>query len=167
MADLKIRPATLDDRAKLEELISICYADVYPGWYDEDILVDALPVMLKIDEKLLSSGRYLVAEKAGAFAGCGGWSMAQPGTGAQSEGLGHIRHFATHPDFMRQGVGGAILETCVRHAREAGVKRLQCFSSLAAEDFYARNGFEKLQDANVMLDGRVSFPAILMERTLS
>lgn len=167
MAELKIRPATEADRAELEALITECYSEVYPGWYDEDTLEYGLPAMLRLDADLLASGRYMVAESGGRILGCGGWSTAQPGSQAVESGVGHIRHFATRTDSMRQGVGGAILKNCIEAAAAAGVKRLQCFSSLSAEEFYARHGFEKLQETHVLLAGETPFPAVLMERTLT
>ncbi|MCB1383090.1 MAG: GNAT family N-acetyltransferase [Notoacmeibacter sp.] len=166
MPIVAIRPAGEADRSLLEDLIADCYATVYPGWYDAEVLENALPAMLRIDPALLSSGRYLVAFAGSVAAGCGGWSVATPGTGALSSGTGHIRHFATRPGMMGKGVGGAILERCVAEARAAGVSRLQCFSSLAAEGFYARHGFAKQQDVTVMI-GEAAFPAVLMERLLA
>lgn len=157
--ELSVRVATEADRDQLEQLISDCYSEVYPNWYDDEVIDAAKHSMLRVDANLLASGRYMAAEKGGKLAGCGGWSIASPGTG-------QIRHFATHPDFMRQGVGAAILNACFDAAAKEGVKTLQCFSSTAAEEFYARHGFERKQDVSIMLDGRVAFPAVLMEKTL-
>lgn len=166
MSNLIVKPATEADREALEELISVCYGQVYPGWYDADVLVDALPAMLKVDAKLLASGRYLGAYKDGKLVGCGGWSTTEPGTGGTQSGIGHIRHFATHPDFMRQGVGAAILRACIKAAADADLQRLQCFSSLAAEAFYAQEDFAPKQEVTIMLGENIPFPAILMERPL-
>ena len=163
---LEIRPADISDRVVLEQLIAECYATVYPNWYDAELLDDALPAMLRIDPALLASGRYFVANFDSHVAGCGGWSAGAPGR-ERSDGAGHIRHFATHPDFMGKGVGGTVLEHCVADAKVNGMARLQCFSSLPAESFYARHGFEKLNEVNVMLGESVSFPAVLMQRGLA
>jgi N-acetylglutamate synthase-like GNAT family acetyltransferase len=167
MAELTLRPATEADRAEIEALIDACYAEVYPGWYDEETLEYGLPANLRIDADLLASGRYLVAESEGRILGCGGWSTDQPGTQAVAGGIGNIRHFATRPAVMRQGVGSAILKTCIAAASDAGVKRLQCFSSLAAEAFYALHGFERVKETHILLGGDTPFPAILMELTLA
>jgi GNAT superfamily N-acetyltransferase len=163
---LTIRPAMESDRAVLEDLIADCYATVYPGWYEEETLEEALPAMLRIDPALLNSGRYLVARMGNVIAGCGGWSAAAPGIAASEPASGHIRHFATRPDAMGKGVGGTILEHCVSEAAASGLSALKCFSSLAAEGFYARHGFVKLDNASVMLGSGAYFPAVLMERTL-
>jgi N-acetylglutamate synthase-like GNAT family acetyltransferase len=162
---LEIRPAGEADKPELESLIAECYAAVYPGWYDEEMLSEAMPQMLRIDARLLASGHYFVASFDKQVAGCGGWSAGAPGS-EQGNTSAHIRHFATHPHFMGKGVGGTILEHCVSEAQAQGLARLQCFSSLPAESFYARHGFAKIDEVNVMLGGRVAFPAVLMERAL-
>lgn len=163
---ISVRPAGPDDRDALESLIGDCYGAVYPGWYDEDTLSDALPAMLRIDPALLESGRYFAAHIGGRLAGCGGWSLATPGSGALEQATGHIRHFATDPALMRSGVGSAIIDRCMHEARQAGVKTLKCFSSLAAEQFYARHGFERIDAVNIMLGDGIPFPAVLMEKKL-
>jgi GNAT superfamily N-acetyltransferase len=165
-ADLTIRAAGDSDRAALEALIAECYASVYPGWYGEEVLGDALPAMLRIDPALLGSGRYLLASMGDDLAGCGGWSIGVPKSGEVSDGIGHVRHFATRTDLMGKGVGGAILDRCVAEASHAGMSKLRCFSSLPAEQFYARHGFSKLGDVNVMLGEGVYFPAVQMEKAL-
>ncbi len=164
--DLTMRAADGGDRAALERLIGDCYSAVYPGWYGKDVLGLAMPAMLHIDPVLLSSGRYFAASFGGALAGCGGWSANAPGNSASTEKTAHIRHFATHPDFMGKGVGGAILDRCISEASNTGMAQLRCFSSLPAEGFYARHGFQKLDSVNVMLSDGVHFPAVLMERGL-
>jgi GNAT superfamily N-acetyltransferase len=166
-AGLKIRPAGNGDRPALESLIAECYTAVYPGWYEEDVLGGAMPAILRIDPVLLTSGRYLVATLKEKIAGCGGWSMGAPRSAASDADTGHIRHFATHPDFMGKGVGGAILDRCIDEASRKGMTKLRCFSSLPAESFYARHGFGKLDNVNVMLSDGAYFPAVLMERALS
>ena len=165
-ADLTIRAAGNEDRAVLEALIAECYAAVYPGWYDGDVLGEALPAMLRIDPALLSSGRYLLASMGNDLAGCGGWSAGAPKSGEVTEATGHVRHFATRTDLMGRGVGGAILDRCIDEASKAGMSRLRCFSSLPAEKFYARHGFARLGEVSVMLSEGVYFPAVQMERGL-
>jgi GNAT superfamily N-acetyltransferase len=164
--DLKIRKASEDDRSILETLIADCYATVYPGWYDNELLGEALPAMLKIDTKLLNSGRYFVATVGDEIAGCGGWSAGAPGKEQNEQAVGHIRHFATSTDQMGKGIGGAILDHCISEAAGAGLAKLKCFSSLPAEGFYSRHGFAKIDTVNVMLGETVYFPAVLMEKQL-
>ena len=87
--------------------------------------------------RLLASGNFTVAEsEAGAIIGCGGWSKERPGSNEIAEGIGHVRHFATHPKWLHRGIGRAIFETCVKQAEAAGIGRFQCYSSLVAIPFY-------------------------------
>ena len=167
MADIMVRAATLDDRPALEALIEACYGTVYPGWYDPELLDAALPQMLRIDPRLLASGRYFAATVDAWLAGCGGWSLAAPGQAANAAGSGHIRHFATHPDLMRGGVGSAILRRCIDEAAAAGVGELMCFSSLPGEPFYARHGFVRRDEVTIMLGETIAFPAVLMRRPMA
>ncbi len=160
-----VRVASVEDREQLEALIDVCYSIIYPGWYDEELLTETLPAMLRIDPKLLESGRYFSATIDGRLAGCGGWSVSPP-IGEKLSGTGHIRHFATHPDFMRKGVGSAILIRCVDEAVSEGVVKLQCFSSHPGEPFYAQHGFSTVEPVNIMMGEGAAFPALLMERNL-
>jgi hypothetical protein len=54
--------------------------------------------------------------------------------------LGHIRQFATHPNWTRRGIGRALFERCVADARAAGVCTFECYSSIGAERFYRALG---------------------------
>lgn len=165
MPAITLRPASAADRVALEALIAECYGAIYPGWYDTDVLEEAMPQMLRIDARLLESGRYFVALADGELAGCGGWSANAPGRDASA--TGHIRHFATRPELMRKGVGGAILDRCVADARTSDVTGLQCFSSLPGEAFYARHGFRRIDTVTIMLGESAPFSAVLMRKDLS
>jgi GNAT superfamily N-acetyltransferase len=166
MSALRIRPVTPSDRDVLETMIEACYAASYPGWYDAELLRAALPLMRRTDDKLLASGRYFIAFLGEDLAGCGGWSMWTPGTKEEQPGIAHIRHFATHPSFMRRGVAGAILRRCFEESAATGVRLLQCYSSRAAETFYAHHGFQRVREININLSPTVAIPAILMEKML-
>ena len=166
MDTITIRQAGECDREALEALIANCYMHIYPDWYDEDTLEEAMPIMLRIDPALLASGNYLAAHVGGELAGCGGWSKAAPGSTPNEVATGHIRHFATRPGLMRQGVGRTIIRACIDAAREAGLEKLKCFSSLPAERFYARSGFKRIAEVTVMLGESAPLATVLMEMEL-
>ena len=89
--------------------------------------------------------------------GIGGWSRERPGDARIEPGLAHLRHFATHPDWCRRGVGRLIYEVCEARARESGIEVLECCSSLNGEAFYAALGFESFERIDVpMGEGRSS-----------
>jgi GNAT superfamily N-acetyltransferase len=161
---LNIRLATPADAEALSALIFASYSRLYKGWYADDELAAAVPLMSKANPHLLGSGTYYVAELAGEIAGCGGWTETPPGGGQIVKGTAHIRHFATHPDHIRQGVARGLIERCLADAGERRVSLFKCMSSLPAERFYARLGFRRVGPADFVLPGGVRLAAIVMER---
>ena len=127
------------------------------------MLAGALPYLTKANPTLLACGTYYVAEREpGNLVGCGGWTAAMPGSGEITEGEAHIRHFATHPEWTRFGIGSALLARCISDARSAGVRKLHCISTLNAERFYWAAGFETVEPTDVPMGPSITFPAILM-----
>jgi N-acetylglutamate synthase-like GNAT family acetyltransferase len=98
--------------------------------------------------------------------GCGGWTREQPGDGITKEGIGHIRHFATHPEWIRRGIGRAIYQRCEADARKAGITRFECYSSLNAEVFYSALGFERIRPVDLEMTANVLLTSLLMHRRL-
>jgi len=131
------------------------------------MLRSALPHMITANPKLLASGTYYVAEaEQGNLVGCGGWTVARPGSGEIVEGEGHIRHFATHPNLVRRGVGANLLARCFSTARHHSIRKLYCFSTLGAERFYEAFGFKRIGPIEVPMGQSLMFPAILMTANL-
>src|SRR5690606_20106321 len=112
--------------------------------YDPDLLARALPLMCRANPRLLESGTYYVAERAGVIVGCGGWTREPPGGGPAAPAEGHVRHFATHPSAIRSGVGAAMLRRCFEDAAGAGIGLLHCNATRPAVPFYAAAGFARI-----------------------
>jgi predicted N-acetyltransferase YhbS len=157
-----IRPATLADARAVSDVLAASYSLFYRGWYRDDILDRALPAMTRANPALLASGTYYVAETGGRIVSCGGWSREKVG-GAATPGLFHIRHFATHPDFVRRGAAGAVIERCLAEAEAAGAHEMEALSSLPAEAFYAGHGFRTQAAVHVPMAG-AAFACMLMRR---
>ena len=166
MDKIVIRAATPGDHNMLSELLAAAYGALR-GSYDPRGLEAALPFMSRANPRLLASGTYYVAEIDGIAAGCGGWSAEKPGSGEVVDGIGHIRHFATHPAFLRLGVARRLLEHCLREAAEAGVKTMMSQSTLPAETFYASAGFRSVGQVEVEMAPGLILPAIDMRLELS
>ena len=131
--------------------------------YDAELLEQVLPRMTVAQPGLLQSGTYYVAEASdGAIVGCGGWTKERPGTAEIKAGLGHIRHFGVHPDWTRCGVGKAIYTRCELDARDSGVSKFECYSSLNGEAFYSALGFRRLAQIDLVIFDGVSFPSVHM-----
>jgi N-acetylglutamate synthase-like GNAT family acetyltransferase len=165
--DILIRVARPADVRPIDELLKVSYPALMASAYDPEVLAPALKLMTRANPTLLASGTYYVAEDpAGLVVGCGGWTRERPGTGTIEGGLGHIRHFGTHPDWARRGVGRAIYQHCEKLARAAGVKHFEAYSSLNGESFYRALGFERVREMDIELNPRVSLRAVLMRRDI-
>jgi GNAT superfamily N-acetyltransferase len=162
-----IRIATPTDSDAVNALLVASYSTLLAACYDSDMLAGALPYLTKGNPTLLACGTYYIAERErerepGNLVGCGGWTAAKPGSGEITEGEAHIRHFATHPEWTRCGIGSALLARCISDARSAGVCKLHCFSTLNAERFYRAAGFETVEPIDVPMGPSMTFPGILM-----
>jgi N-acetylglutamate synthase-like GNAT family acetyltransferase len=166
-SDFVIRAATLEDEPAVNALLEASYPILMQEEYDQHLLSAALPAMTRANPELLRSRTYYVAEtRSRKVVGCGGWTRERPGTGDVEDGLGHIRHFASHPDWIGRGIGRLIYEACERQARSGSVTRFECCSSLNAEGFYARLGFETVRRIEIELGPHLTLPSILMRRSI-
>lgn len=162
-----IREATISDREGVTEVLAASYPELMKTGYEPSVLEAALPGIITANPMLLTSGSYFVAlSKADVVMGCGGWTRERPGTGELNAGLGHIRHFATHPAFAGKGIGRSIYLACERQARTAGIRRFECYSSLNAEGFYKSLGFQPVGKIDVALGNGQIFPSIHMMREI-
>jgi len=164
-SDYEIRVATPKDAAAVERLLRASYTDLMASSYDEEELAPALDLMTNANPSLLGSGTFYLAElSTGLLVGCGGWTLEQPGTGTVEPRVGHVRHFAVHPDWTRHGIGRTIFSFCESTARAAGVMAFECYSSLNAEGFYRALEFKRIREIDIELQPHVTLRAVLMRR---
>jgi len=78
---------------------------------------------------------FLVAEADGQVIGCGALHVIW-------DDLGEVRTLLVHPDWLRHGVGRAIVEGLEERARELGLSRLFCLTFEV--DFFTRRGFSPI-----------------------
>ena len=158
-----IRIATPTDSDAVSALLVASYSTLLAACYESDMLAGALPHLTKANPALLACGTYYVAEREPSnLVGCGGWTAAKPGSGEITECEAHIRHFATHPEWTRCGIGSALLARCISDARTTGVRKLHCFSTWNAERFYRAAGFQTVGPIDVPMGPTMTFPGILM-----
>ena len=163
-----IRVANATDAASVGRLLEASYNALLPAFYDKAILAQILPLITKANPLLLNSGTFYVAVAGRAnVVGCGGWSMRRPKIGVKKNSQGSIRHFATHPDWLRQGIGGDILRRCMKDAKAHKLQSMNCYSALGAETFYEACGFAIIERIEVPISAEIAFPATLMHRELS
>jgi len=158
-----IRITKPTDSDAVNALLVASYSKLLTACYDSDTLARALPYLTKANPTLLACGTYYVAERGpGNLVGCGGWTAENPGTEEIIEGEAHIRHFATHPEWTRQGIGSTLLARCISDALSLGIRKLHCVSTLNAERFYQAAGFNTIGPIDVQLGLSVTFPGVLM-----
>ena len=149
------------------EAVTAVLASAYPGLmaadYDPAVMAATLPALTIANPVLLASGTYYVQEASGGrIVSCGGWTHAEPGTDKIEDGVAHLRHFGTHVDWIRKGLGTGIFGCCRREALAAGIRSFRCFSSLGAEAFYVSLGFRAVGRMDLTLSGNMSLPMITM-----
>lgn len=163
MKNYSVRVATLSDFAGVNALLQASYPILMKPAYDEVLLAPALKLMTRANPALLASGTFYIAEAQDeSMVGCGGWTLERPGNDAVEAGLGHIRHFGTHPDWTNLGIGRAIYRLCETDARSARITSFECNASLNAEKFYSALGFESIRRMDCELNSSVMLPGVLM-----
>ena len=166
---LSLRAARLSDLSAVDLLLSRSYPRLLAADYPPSVMVTALPIIARARPDLLTSGRYYLAFGAGGqLLGAGGWSAAAPGPSDQpaagAAAVGHVRHVATDPMAVRQGVARAVMQAVFDAALGAGVTRMECLSTRTAVPFYAAIGFRVLGPVDVPLRAGIVFPAVRMIR---
>jgi N-acetylglutamate synthase-like GNAT family acetyltransferase len=162
---MKIRVASERDATSVDHVLQSSYGTLMKESYDAALLERVLPAMTKANPVLLSSGTYYVAICDTNIVACGGWTAQKPGTGEVVPKLGHIRHLATHPGWVRQGIGKAIYGMCECQAIAAGIDTFEVFASINAFPFYAAIGFDMVRKLEVAM-GDGNLPIALMTKSL-
>jgi GNAT superfamily N-acetyltransferase len=160
-----VRVAKPNDADAVGAVLRASYPTLMASGYPPDSLARAVPLMVRANPALLRCGTYYLAQGPdGVATGCGGWTFERPGAVDEplDRSLGHIRHFATHPNWLRQGIGRALFERCAADARAAGVRWFECYSSLVAEPFYGALGFVTVEPITIDMGPGLAFPSIRM-----
>jgi GNAT superfamily N-acetyltransferase len=164
---ITIRAANAGDLAAVDRLLSRSYPRLLAPDYPASVLVLAVPRIARARPELLASGTYFLAEDVeGRLLAAGGWTRGAP-TGDSPRDTGHVRHVATDPDALRQGVGRALMTRVMLDARGAGMLWLDCLSTRTAVPFYSALGFRTLAPIEVQLAPGITFPAVRMMADLA
>lgn len=140
--------------------------------------VAASHAIMGLDTQLIEDGTYLVAERDGVIAGCGGWSKratlygGDHSTGLRDPALldpahdpAKIRAMYTNPDFARQGVGRLILEGCESAAARHGFTSVELMATLSGERLYKASGYAPIEKVDAVANG-IAIPLIRMRKQL-
>lgn len=174
---LQTRWASEADLPALQALMMLAIDNLQAGFLTPE-QVAASHAVMGLDTQLVKDGTYLIAEKDGVIAGCGGWSKrATLYGGDHSEDLrdpelldpahdpAKIRAMYTHPDFARQGVGRLVLQTCEQAAADNGFSSVELMATLSGEPLYRAAGYSPVEKVESRVGG-VTVPLILMRKPL-
>ena len=139
------RRATLADLPALRSLMALAIDGLQSEFLSPEQVIASRAIM-GLDTQLVEDGTYLLAERDGVIAGCGGWSRRATLYGGDHSAdlrdpkfLDPTRHAAkiramyTHPAFARQGVGRLILSECEKAAEAAGFSVVELMATLSGE----------------------------------
>ncbi|MDZ4089187.1 MAG: GNAT family N-acetyltransferase [Tabrizicola sp.] len=165
---ITLRRAAPSDLGGVDRLLMRSYPRLLAADYPPSTLVLAVPRFARAQPELLASGRYFVAEDAqGRILAAGGWSRQSPSGRAVAETTGHVRHVATDPDAVRQGLGRMVMERVMQEAREAEVRWLDCLSTRTAVPFYRSLKFRAMNAQELVLGPGIAFPVMRMVADLT
>jgi GNAT superfamily N-acetyltransferase len=158
-----LRVARQSDADAVTAVLTSAYPGLMARDYDPAILAATLPAMTVANPRLLASGTYYVQEVRGSLiVACGGWTHEEPRTNRVENGVAHLRHFGTHVEWIRMGLGAGIFQRCREEARAARVHTFRCFATLGAEPFYASLGFQTVERIDLAIGSGVKLPSIIM-----
>jgi len=136
-----LRPATPADRGAVGALLRAAYGTCLAQDYDADVLRRALPAISRPNDALLRCGTwYVVLDRVGDLVACGGYTLHPPGSARIDPGIGHLRHFATHPEHLRRGLGRRIAKAVAHHASASEIRIFEAASTRTATGFYSSLG---------------------------
>lgn len=165
--DLRIRPAGPEDADLVTAVLTASYGALWRGHYTDADLEAVLPLVTLAQPRLLASHRFFLVFAGGQAAGCGGWSEDVPGKpGHVVEGTGHIRHFGVDPAHLRKGIGHMLYRACCDQAVQAGIVRLEAWSSLQAVPFYQRLGFRIIEPFAIEMGNGMRLASVRMSTDL-
>lgn len=176
---VRLRAATLDDRASLQELIARSAREIGGRDYSAEQIEGALQGTFGVDSQLILDGTYFVAEAGARLVGCGGWSMRRTlfggDSGSERDGArldpavdaARIRAFFVDPEHARSGIGRALLERCEREAAAHGFTRLELMATRPGVRLYGALGYQKAPAIHYSLGPGLTLELVPMTKTLA
>jgi GNAT superfamily N-acetyltransferase len=153
-----VRIATEGDLAVIAAIIERAVSSLQ-GDFLSPSEIEASRRFMGADTQLVRDATYFCAVVDDRIAGCGGWSWRRTLFGGDGAGdlidpapldpatePARIRAMYTHPDYVRRGVGVAILTAAEEAARTAGFRHIDLMSTLAGEPLYRRCGYHPISE---------------------
>jgi len=170
-AAVELRKATPDDVPQLIRLRRLAIRELAGSAYSSEQIDGFLLHAPALDDELVGDGTYFVAVAGDVIVGAGGWcsgaraypievchvpSRARPGAS--------IRAMYTHPEWVRRGVGSAILVAVEADARAAGFGRVELHTLTSSVPFYGACGYTAIGRCRARFDDGVTLPLVHMAK---
>lgn len=173
--EIQYRLADINDLGRLLELMQLSIRTNLAQYLKPE-QVEASFELMGVDSQLIEDATYFVAEHNNQIVACGGWSQRATLFGGDHtfgrsprkldplKEAARIRAMYTHPDFLHQGIGSAILEMSNQSAKRAGFKKLELMATVSGEPMYFARGFLVLERLMVATSSGVKVPLSRMSR---
>jgi GNAT superfamily N-acetyltransferase len=177
-SQLTLRKAVAGDVPVLRALIEKSVRGLQAGDYTPRQLELALEKVYGVDSQLIEDGTYFVVKSGRALVGCGGWSKRKTLYGGDvwvgredslldtKKDAAKIRAFFVHPEWVRCGIGGMILDACEKAAIAAGFRRLEMGATLTGVEFYRVKGYAEREKLAVPLGDGEELPIVRMGKEI-
>jgi GNAT superfamily N-acetyltransferase len=154
---LVVRPATMDERDVLQDLIARSARGLSSADYRPEQVEGALQAAFGVDSQLIQDGTYFVVEEGEVIVGCGGWSFRKTLFGGDTRRErdaaeldprtepAKIRAFFVDPAHARRGIGTMLLDKCEADARRRGFSRVELMSTLPGIRLYSARGYRGVE----------------------
>lgn len=187
-----VRPATIADTTDAAGVLKASYENLLTDFYESDVLEEAMPFLTSPQAELLACGTWYLVQHPDTkeYVGCGGWmgkaAGKLPSSSSDDDGelpslsnydndghndtnRPHLRHFATHPNWVRKGVAQTIWKRVLKDT--AGVANndatvIDAHATLAGQSFYESLGFKPVQFIDIPGLPNCKFPGVLMRNEL-
>jgi GNAT superfamily N-acetyltransferase len=171
-----LRLALPADIPEMEKLLQRSVSQLSIGYYTPQQIRSSLQYLFGVDSQLIRDGTYMVYEKEGRIAACGGWSKRHTLYGGDQYKptldpflnpalhAARIRAFFVHPDYARQGIGRQMIQACQEAARQAGFSRFELGSTLPGVPLYQAMGYRECERQEITFPDGVLFPIIRMSK---
>jgi GNAT superfamily N-acetyltransferase len=175
---VKIRKAALEERSKIQQLISESARGLSREHYSDAQIEAAIASVFGVDTDLIDDGTYFVAEIEGELVGCGGWSRRRTLFGGDQYTVrdrsyidpasdpARIRAFFVHPHHARKGIAHAILARCESEAAAHGFRAMELLSTLPGVRFYKACGYSEQGHLELELIDDVKLEFVPMRKEL-
>lgn len=160
-----VRTANHSDIPAVDALFSRSYPILLKPHYPPSVLVTCLPLISRAQPRLVTSGTFYVGLLDGEIVAAGGWTHHAPQSGKQTQ-RAHIRHVVTNHRRTGRGFGRALITHSLEQAKSAGIRHMECQSTLAAVGFYRALGFDEIGPLEIELRPGIMFPAAQMIRKI-